>query len=147
MSLFQGGAVLKQNPVFCPFANPNHDRSWRGQPHGARAGDDQHRDQPQQAGDKCPSRCKPDDKSEGGQDDNRRYKPGGYLIDDSLDRRFAALRLFNQADNLSQGTVPADVGGPQSQQPLFVDGGSDRVITNRFFNRQTFAGDHALIDR
>jgi len=146
MGALQRLAVLEQDTGLGPFAHADHDRGRRRQSHRARAGDDQHGDHAHQRGREVASRRQPDEEHDDGDGDHHRHEHRRNLVGDLLDRRLAALRLLDQADDLSQRRLPPHARCPELEQPLFVDRGPDHFHPRQLIDRQALAGNHALIN-
>ncbi len=98
---------------------------------GAGAGDDQHRDESQQGLRQPGIRpdIEPDDERREGHQQHRRDKEARHLIGQALDRRFAALRLAHEPDDLLERGLGPDTRHLDDEGPRSVDRPShDRVV-------------------
>ncbi len=147
MGLLQRGAVLEQDTRLGPLAHADHDRSRRGQPHGAGAGNDQHGDETQQRRHELRPGQQPDDERQQRQSDDRRHEPRRHAINHALDGGLAALGALHHADDLGQDAILADALGRDGQQPLPIERRADDGIAGGLVHWQALAGDHALVHR
>ncbi len=124
----------------------DHDGGRRGQPEGARAGNDQHRYRRHQAlrriaGQRPPERGRHRDGHDGGDEH------AGDSVGEALDGGLAALGFLDQAHDLGQGGVGTDGSGPDGEDALAVDGGAGHPVTGSLVDGDGLAGEHGLVDR
>ena len=75
------------------------------------------------------------------------HKNGRNPVGQFLDRRFAALGFFHQADDLRQRGLFADLGGLKLEQAQLVERCADHRVAGPLFYRQRFAGQHRFVHR
>ncbi|MNJ42940.1 hypothetical protein D3C77_379240 [compost metagenome] len=144
----QGFTLAKQHAELGRPARPDHDRGRRGQPHGAWAGDNQHRNGVDQGKGQRRVRTEdqPDQEGQCGGGHYRRYEPHGHFVDQGLDRQFRALRLLDQTDDLREHGVGADLGDAETERAGLVQRTADDFGAHPFRHRHRFAADHALVN-
>ncbi|MNX73993.1 hypothetical protein D3C86_1054110 [compost metagenome] len=144
----QGVALTEQHAHFSRAARAHHDGRGRGQPHGARAGDDQHGhciDQRVRQGGRGAEE-EPDTKREQGGRHHGGHEPGGDLVHQRLDGQPRALGRFHHADDAGQHCVGAGMGHAQREAARGVQGAAGGLHAGLFFNRHGLAGQHGLVD-
>src|SRR6266542_498935 len=72
--------------------------------------------------------------------------PTMIAVGQALAGRLGVLRLLDQLDDLGEGRVGPDLGGPHPQGPVLVDGRADDLVAWLLVERQALAGDHRLVD-
>src|SRR2546423_5946864 len=80
-----------------------------------------------------------------GSDCDQRQVVSG-TVREPLGWRFAVLGRFDHANDLRQRGVGADPGGAKAERAGLIDRAGDDLVARPFFDGQTFAGNHALID-
>ena len=148
IKLLQGVTFTEQDTHFRSTSRPDHDRGRRRKPHRAGARDDEHRhtgDQRHRQGRIRPEK-QPDQHGRRRDRHHGRHEPQGDPVDQSLDRQFGALGLFDHANNLRQGRVGADPRGEELQASGAVDRPAGHRISGTFFSGDRLACQHAFVD-
>ena len=147
-SRFEALGVLYQNAVLGPFADSGHDGRGRRQPQGAGAGDDEHRDQRQQAVREPVLRVQqhPRCERDEGDADDHGHEDARDAVHELLHRGFAALRLLHQPDDLRQQGFAPDLRSREAETSPLVDGSGEHRVPGAFGCRHGLSGEHAFID-
>ena len=146
--LFQTLAALDEQPIFGSLARAHHDGGRRGQPHRARAGDDQHRHGADQSHRGCMIENQHMGEKRGqGNTDYNRHKDGSHAVRQALNRGFRPLRCFHNADDLGQRRILTDTRRPVAERSVAVDRPAGDLILRTLLHRKTLAGQHGLIHR
>ena len=126
----------------------HHDRGWRGEPHGAGAGHDQHRDPGDQRVGEGGGGAEDEPGQEGQRSHghDRGHEPDHHLVGERLDRQLGPLRLFDHGDDPRQHGVCADSRRPEAECARAVDRAANDGGAFGFLDGHRFAGDHAFID-
>ena len=145
---FETLGIFYQDAVLGPFADSGHDGSGRRQPQGAGAGDNEHRDQRQQAVREPVLRIEqhPCRERDEGDADNHGHEDACNAVHELLHRGFAALRLLHQPDDLCQKGLAADLCGREAETSPLVDGSGEHRVAGTFGRRDGFSGEHAFVD-
>ena len=139
--------VLEQHAATRAETGTHHDRSGRGESERIGTRDDHHRDREQhRVGHGSTDQHAPHEECGRAADEGHEYQPERGAISQTLARRFGVLRLLNELDDLSQGGIDPDLGGPHPQRSGGVQRGADDLVAGRFVDRQTLAGDHRLVE-
>ena len=142
-------ASFDQDSVLCALARADHDRRRRCEPERAGTGDEEHRDRVQEReherGLRPPD--EPDHERHDRNHDHRRDEIPGDHVGQTLDRSLRALRLLNQADDLGEHRLVADLRRLEDESAGGVDRGPDHGIALALRNGNAFARYHALVDR
>ena len=88
----------------------------------------------------------PTDQRHDRQDHHRRDEHGAHPVGQALHRSAAALGLLDQADDLGQGGVGADLGGLDHQRAVGVDRGTDHGVAGADLDRDGLAGQQGQVD-
>ncbi len=129
--------------------DPDHDRHRRRQAEGARTRDDEDGDGVDEgvrearlgAGEG------PHEESEPSGRDDARHEVAGDLVGELLDRGTTALRLCDEADNLSEEGVATDPFGFHHEAAVAVQRPADDARSRGLLDRDGFTGDHRFVDR
>ncbi len=154
-------AVADQDSVLRAESGGDHQRRRRGEPHRARAGDDEHRDsgehgqrQGRHAGNLDPrqeaGRPRRDgahrvreeepeqERRQGGGEDDR-DEDAGDAVGELLDGQLGTLRFADDADDLREEGVAAHARGADAEEPVQVDRGADDGVAGLLVHRQRLA--------
>ena len=74
------------------------------------------------------------------------HQPERGPVGQPLPGGLGVLRLLHQRDDLGQRGVGADLGGPDPQRAVGVDGRADDLAARGLVHRQALPGDHRLVD-
>ncbi|MNH01862.1 hypothetical protein D3C79_610860 [compost metagenome] len=145
MGALQGFGVLDQDAMACGDAGPGHDRCWRGQAQGTRAGDDQHGNGIDQRGFQRRAGQPPADQGNQRQHQHGRDEHLADAVHQFLDRCLGRLGILDQADDPGQHGL-----GPQClrayQQPTFaIDGATGDGIAGLLGHGQALAADQGFV--
>ncbi len=55
--------------------------------------------------------------------------------------------MLDHLDDLRQGSVRSDGGGPDHEPSLLIDGGSEHLVPGHLVHWQRLPGQHGLVDR
>ena len=141
--------VFDEDALACAATGRDHDRDGRGEPQGARAGNDEN-------GHGCHNgigerwagtKCQPGEKCKNGNGDDGRHEIGRHPVGQRLDGRAAALRLRHQRDDARQHGLGADLAGLHDETAGLVERAAGDIGARRFLDRQRLAGDQRFIDR
>ena len=77
--------------------------------------------------------------------DDGGHEPAGDDVGQALDGGLGALGLFDEADDLGQHRVLADLGRPELEASGLVERGPDDLVPFRFADGQALARDHGLV--
>ena len=69
----------------------------------------------------------------------------GHPVGQFLDRRFAGLRIFDQFDDLRQGSIFANPGSLELECASLVERAADDIVASFLFDRQAFTGQHRFV--
>ena len=146
---FERLAAADQDAVLGGLAGADHDRRRRGQAERARAGDDQHRDGrlQRERHARLGPEDQPADERQRRQDQDGRHEHFGDAVGQALHRRLGALRLLDQADDLRERRVAADLGRAKTKQPVLLSVAPMTCVARTLLDRQALAGEHALVER
>ncbi len=139
--------ALDQQPQLRPATGPDQQRRRRRQPERAGAGDDQDRDRSGEGEGRPRPVAEPEAEGADGKGDDDRHEDAADPVGQPLHRRFARLRLGDQAGDLGQGGALADAGGADDEATADVDRRADDLLPRPDLDRHRLAGDQRLVDR
>ena len=79
--------------------------------------------------------------------EHHRHEDAGDVVGQPLDGRLGALGLLDQADDLGERGVAADLGRLEAERAGAVEGGADDLVARALLHRDGFAGEHRLVHR
>ena len=138
--------IFDQNAIFRRDAGARHDGGGRRQPERAGASDDQDRHGVNQCQLKGMPRLPPRQHRNQRDQQHHRHENGAHLIHQPLNRRFAGLRVFHQADDAGQHGLAAHGAHLHHHAALAIDGAAGKFAADFFTNRQRLAGQHRFIN-
>ena len=127
-------------------AGADHDRGRRGQPEGARAGDDQHGDGGGERRRRRLAGAEPEAEGGDGEGDDDRHEHGRDAVGEPLHRRLAGLGVLDEPGDLGQLGVGADAGRPHDEAAAGVDGGAGDGVAGADLDRHRLAGQQRGVD-
>ena len=141
-------ALAEEHAQLGTAAGAHHDRGRCGQPHGARAGDDQHRDGVDQRESERGRRAEPHPCPEGENrcHKHRRHEIHRHLVDQRLDWQLRPLRFFHHADDLRQNGVAADSRRTDGECAFLVHRSGHDLAAVLLGDGDRFSRDHRFID-
>ncbi len=146
--VLDGCPVPDQDAGLRSSAGGDHQGGWRGQAHGARAGDDQHSDRRRKG--QREARLRPEDhpgrERDGRHGGHGRDEPGHDPVDGPLDRWLRALRRADQPRDLGQRGVGAQPVGADEQGAVGVQRPAGHPVADDPLDRDRLAGEHRLVD-
>ena len=137
--------ILNQDALLCGDARSGHDRSRRGEPERAGAGDHQNRHGVNQRQLTAAARPPPTEQRDQRQYQNHRHKHCGDLIDQALNRRLGHLRVFDQTDDVREYRFAAGGGDPHQHTPVTVNTARRELVVDVFLDRQRLARQHRFV--
>ena len=143
----EGLRVPDEDPGGRAAPGADHDRHGRGQPQGARARDDQHRDRVHERvrEARLGSPPGPGGERREGDEDHGRDEPGGHAVDELLDRRAAALRVGDHTHDAREHGVAPDGVGPHDEGAGSVHGPARDHVTRGLLDGDGLAAQHRLV--
>jgi hypothetical protein len=146
---FERFGIPEQDPVLCALPGADHDRRRRGEPEGARAGDDQDGDrvhERQVEGGLRPDH-EPGHERQAGQPEDHRDEDTGDRIRQALDGGSRPLGFLDEAHDLGEHRLRAHPGGLVGEGPRAIERPPDDLVAGLLADGHALAGDHALVDR
>lgn len=144
---FDGLCPADEGAHFRAEAGGHHDRGRRCQTHGTRARDDQHAYGGADGGSCLNGREKMAEERHHGDGEDEGDKSRSDAISESGELRFAGLRLIDQANDVRQRGIAADLSSLDSKEPAEVDGARSDGLADHRFDWHAFAGEHGGVDR
>ena len=138
---------LIRMPSWAPRPVPTSSAVGRGQPEGAGAGDDQHRDGGGERGGDAVAGQQPAGQGGQGEGDHDGHEDRRDPVGEALDLGLAVLGVLDQPGHLRQLGVGADPGGADHQPAAGVHGGADDGVAGADLDGHRFAGEHGGVDR
>ena len=139
---------LMRMPSWAPRPGADHQGGGRGQPEGARAGDDQHGD----GGGERHGRAvggrggEPEPERGHREGDHDRHEHGRHPVGEPLHRRLAGLGVLDEPGDLGQGGVGADPGGLHDEPTTGVDRRPGHGVAGTDLDGHGFAGEQRRVD-
>ena len=130
-------------------AGPNHDRGGRGQTHGARTGDHEHRDRRHQAMRQArfgPHR-QPGQQGQGRHEEHDRHEHLGDAVGQPRDGRLRPLRTLDEGHDPGERGIAPDARRTHHEGPGRIHRRADDLVAGTLDGRQRFAGEERLVDR
>ena len=137
---------LMRMPSCAPRPGADQQRGGRGQPEGARAGDDQHGDRGGEGGGAGLAGAQPEPERADGERDHDGHEHRRHPVGQPLHRRLARLGRGHEAGDLGQGGVGADAGGLDHEPAAGVDGGAGDRVPGADLDRHRLAGEQRRVD-
>ena len=132
--------LRKRMPASAPRPGADHDGGRCRQAEGAGTGDDEHGDHVEnRLREAATPNGEPADQGDGGERDDGGHEYRGDAIRHRLNRRFARLSRFHQADYLREHGVSADALRLDDEPALLIDGAAEDLRADRFIDRQALA--------
>jgi hypothetical protein len=141
---FERGPILNEDAALGAASGGRHDGRRGSEPHGAGAGDDEHRDG---VDERRPQRSEenPDEKGNEGDGEHGEREPAAYHIGKTRYGRLRALGAFHQFDNAGKRGVTADIGGGEAEGSGTVDGPGEDGRAWGLRHGNAFAGEHRFV--
>ena len=145
----EGLAAADEDPCLGTTTGADHDRGRRGEPHRARAGDDEDRDERGQRQRETRFRAGDEPDDEGGRrhDQDDRHEDLGDPVGEALDRRLRTLGTLDEVDDARQRGVAPDAGRAHDERAGRVLGRPDDLVARPDRDRDRLTGQHRRIDR
>ena len=143
-------AAFDEDAALGAPSRPDEDCGGRRQAHGARARDDEHRDEVHQGRRAAGARRQQVEPDNEGADRDHEYSRGEDARDDvrhARDRGAAPLRFLHEPDDLLKRGVAADTRRAEPERAGAVHASPEHGAAGLLVHRQRLAGEHRLIHR
>ncbi len=138
--------ALDQQPELGAAAGADEQGGRRREPERAGAGDDQHRDGGGEGEGRRLAGAEPEAERRDRDRDHDRHEDAGDAVGEPLHRRLAGLRVADEAGDLRQRRVGADLRRAHDEAAAGVDGRARDLVAGPLLDRHRLARQQRLVD-